>query len=90
MTDMLLSQSWFFVITKTQRGILFTRSKRGDLRGISNYKNKVCYMHKYGEKYTKRVKWCDDNPDSGAIIKSKVEVSDKEICKEIIVLQKRP
>lgn len=42
------------------------------------------------KKYTKRVKWCDDNPDSGAIIKSKVEVSDKEICKEIIVLQKRP
>lgn len=44
---MLLSQSYFDI--KTQRGILFTRAKRGDLRGISNYKNKECYMRKYGK-----------------------------------------
>lgn len=45
-------------------------------------------MHKYG-KNTQRAKWCDDNPDSIAIIKGKVEVSIKELNKAITFLKKR-
>lgn len=85
---MLLSQSWFLVITKTQRGILFTRAKRGDLRKTWLEKQGMFYAQVW-KKYTKRAKWCDDNPGSITIIKSKVEVSVKEISKVIIFLNKR-
>lgn len=40
-------------------------------------------MHKYGKKYTKRAKWCDDNPESIATLKSKVEVSVKESVSQL-------
>lgn len=41
------------------------------------------------KKYTKRGKWYDDNPDSIATIKSKMEVSIETISKAITFLKKR-
>lgn len=50
---------------------------------------KIYFTCRRMEKYTKRVKWHDENKDRTAIIKKKLEVSFKNISKAITFLKKR-